>query len=106
MGVPGDGYDNTIAASFFPTLQCETLDRVRLQTPAEPRIDVFQLIEGWHDPIVGTLLSTIDLRSNTTGATNSPSNNESPTPSTKLGQLQRCLLALHRNIEGHRKHHD
>ena len=50
MGSVGDCYDNAMCESFFATLECELLDRVRLRTPAEARAAVFQFIEGWYNP--------------------------------------------------------
>ena len=50
MGSVGDCYDNALCESFFATLECELLDRVTLQTPAEGRTAVFDFIEGWYNP--------------------------------------------------------
>lgn len=50
MGSVGDCYDNAMCESFFATLECELLDRVTLQTPAEARTAVFDFIEGWYNP--------------------------------------------------------
>lgn len=50
MGSVGDCYDNAMAESFFATLECELLDRVRFQTQAEARIAVFEFIEAWYNP--------------------------------------------------------
>jgi putative transposase len=50
MGSVGDCYDNAMCESFFATLECELLDRVRLRTPAEARTAVFDFIEGWYNP--------------------------------------------------------
>ena len=49
MGSVGDCYDNTMAESFFATLECELLDRTRLSTHAEARTAVFEFIEGWYN---------------------------------------------------------
>ena len=38
-----------MAESFFATLECELLDRVRLSTHAEARAAVFEFIEGWYN---------------------------------------------------------
>jgi putative transposase len=51
MGSVGDCYDNAMCESFFATLECELLDRVRLRTPQEARIAVFDFIEGWYNPL-------------------------------------------------------
>jgi putative transposase len=50
MGSVGDCYDNAMCESFFATLECELLDRVTLQTPADARTAVFDFIEGWYNP--------------------------------------------------------
>ena len=46
MGSVGDAYDNAMCESFFATLECELLDRVRLRTPEEAEMAVFEFIEG------------------------------------------------------------
>ncbi len=48
-GSVGDAYDNAMCESFFATLECELLDRVRLRTPAEAEDAVFEFIEGWYN---------------------------------------------------------
>jgi putative transposase len=50
MGSVGDAYDNAMAESFFATLECELLDRTRLETQAEARLAIFEWIEGWYNP--------------------------------------------------------
>ena len=50
MGSVGDCYDNSMAESFFATLECELLDRKRFATPAEAKRAVFAFIEGWYNP--------------------------------------------------------
>jgi hypothetical protein len=50
MGSVGDAYDNAMCESFFATLECELLDRVRFRTPAEARLAIFDFIEGWYNP--------------------------------------------------------
>lgn len=50
MGSVGDCYDNALCESFFATLECELLARVRLATPAEGQRAVFDFIEGWYNP--------------------------------------------------------
>jgi putative transposase len=50
MGSVGDCYDNAMCESFFTTLECELLDRVRFQTQAEARTAVFAFIEAWYNP--------------------------------------------------------
>ena len=50
MGSVGDAYDNALCESFFATLECELLDRVRFRTPAMARLAIFEFIEGWYNP--------------------------------------------------------
>ncbi len=50
MGSVGDCYDNAMAESFFATLECELLDRVRFPTQADARIAIFDFIEGFYNP--------------------------------------------------------
>ena len=50
MGSVGDAYDNAMCESFFATLECELLDRLRFKTQAEARIAVFEFIEGFYNP--------------------------------------------------------
>jgi putative transposase len=50
MGSVGDAYDNAMCESFFATLECELLDRVRFRTPAAARMALFEFIEGWYNP--------------------------------------------------------
>ena len=50
MGSVGDAYDNAMCESFFATLECELLDRLRFRTQADARIAVFDFIEGWYNP--------------------------------------------------------
>jgi transposase InsO family protein len=50
MGSVGDAYDNALCESFFATLECELLDRVRFRTPAVARMAIFEFIEGWYNP--------------------------------------------------------
>ena len=49
MGSTGDCFDNSMAESFFATLECELLDRMTLSTHAEARKAVFDFIEGWYN---------------------------------------------------------
>ena len=49
MGSVGDAYDNAMCESFFATLECELLDRVRLRSPEEAEQAVFEFIEGWYN---------------------------------------------------------
>ncbi len=50
MGSVGDCYDNAMAESFFATLECELLDRVKMRNPREAMQQVFSFIEGWYNP--------------------------------------------------------
>jgi putative transposase len=50
MGSVGDAYDNALCESFFATLECELLDRVRFRTPAVARLAIFEFMEGWYNP--------------------------------------------------------
>ena len=49
MGSVGDAYDNAMCESFFATLECELLDRRKVQTKAEARMAIFEFIEGWYN---------------------------------------------------------
>ena len=50
MGSVGDCYDNAMAESFFATLKCELLDRIRFPDPKAAGDAVFGFIEGWYNP--------------------------------------------------------
>ena len=50
MGSVGDAYDNAMCESFFATLECELLDRMRFKNQVEARLAVFEFIEGWYNP--------------------------------------------------------
>lgn len=50
MGSVGDCYDNAMAESFFATLECELLHRVRFPTQAEARSTIFDFIEEFYNP--------------------------------------------------------
>lgn len=49
MGSVGDAYDNAMCESFFATLECELLDRVRLRNYAEADAALFDFIEGFYN---------------------------------------------------------
>jgi putative transposase len=49
MGTVGDCFDNAMCESFFATLECELLDRVRFRTREQARAEVFEFIEGWYN---------------------------------------------------------
>jgi len=50
VGTVGDAYDNAMCESFFATLECELIDRVRMRTREEAEQAVFEFIEGWYNP--------------------------------------------------------
>lgn len=50
MGSKGDAYDNSMVESFFATLECELLDRVRFKTKRGARTEIFDFIEGFYNP--------------------------------------------------------
>lgn len=50
MGSVGDCYDNSMAESFFATLECELIDRSVFRSRAEARMAIFDFIEGWYNP--------------------------------------------------------
>jgi putative transposase len=45
MDTIGDAFDNALCESFFTTLDCELLDRIRFHDPAEAEHSVFEFIE-------------------------------------------------------------
>jgi putative transposase len=49
MGSVGDCYDNAMCESFFATLECELLDRVRFADRPEAELAVFDFIEGFYN---------------------------------------------------------
>jgi putative transposase len=49
MGSVGDGYDNAMCESFFATLECELLERIRFHNQVEARLAIFEFIEGWYN---------------------------------------------------------
>ena len=50
MGTIGDCFDNSVAESFFATLQTELLDRSTWPTREELASAVFAFIEGFYNP--------------------------------------------------------
>jgi putative transposase len=50
MGSIGDAYDNSMAESFFSTLQRELLDEHRWVTRRQLALAVFEWIEAWYNP--------------------------------------------------------
>ena len=63
MGSAGDAYDNAMVESFFATLECELLDRVRFKTKRGARTEIFDFIEGFYNP--HRLHSSLDYMSPT-----------------------------------------
>ncbi len=50
MGSVGDAYDNSLAESFFGTLQLELLDRHPWRSRRELALAIFEWIEAWYNP--------------------------------------------------------
>jgi len=50
MGTIGDAYDNSLAESFFHTLQLELLDEHRWTTRRQLALAIFEWIESWYNP--------------------------------------------------------
>jgi putative transposase len=50
MGTVGDCFDNSVAESFFGTLQLELLDEHRWQTRRKLASALFEWIEAWYNP--------------------------------------------------------
>jgi putative transposase len=50
MGSVGDAYDNAMCESFFATLECELIDRVRFRNHREADAAIFDFIEGFYNP--------------------------------------------------------
>ncbi len=50
MGSVGDSYDNSMAESFFATLECELIDRTTFRSHAEAEMAIFEFIEGFSNP--------------------------------------------------------
>ena len=48
-GSTGDAFDNAMAESFFASLECELLDRVRFRTRHEANLAVIDYIEGFYN---------------------------------------------------------
>jgi putative transposase len=50
MGSVGDCFDNSMAESFFATLECELLDRrPTFRNRTDARVAVFDFIEGFYN---------------------------------------------------------
>jgi putative transposase len=49
MGSVGDCYDNAMCESFFATLECELLDRIRFADQKDAALAVFDFIEGFYN---------------------------------------------------------
>jgi len=50
MGSIGDCFDNSVAESFFGTLQLELLDEHRWATRQQLALAIFEWIEAWYNP--------------------------------------------------------
>ena len=50
MGSAGDCYDNSMAESFFATLECELIERETFSDRSEARLMVFDYLEGFYNP--------------------------------------------------------
>jgi putative transposase len=50
MGSIGDAYDNSMAESFFSTLQRELLDEHHWSTRRQLALAVFEWVEAWYNP--------------------------------------------------------
>jgi putative transposase len=50
MGSAGDCYDNAMIESFFATLECELIDRIRFEDRTQARLQIFSFIEGFYNP--------------------------------------------------------
>jgi len=50
MGSIGDAYDNSLAESFFHTLQLELLDEHRWDSRRQLALAIFKWIESWYNP--------------------------------------------------------
>ena len=51
MSSVGDADDNAMEENFFATFECELLDRTRVATQVAGRMQVFEWIEGWYNPL-------------------------------------------------------
>ena len=49
MGSVADCYDNAMCESFFATLECELLDRIRFADGKQAELAVFDFIEGFYN---------------------------------------------------------
>ena len=50
MGSIGDAYDNSLAESFFHTLQLELLDTQHWTSRRQLALAIFEWIEAWYNP--------------------------------------------------------
>lgn len=51
MGTVGDCFDNSLAESFFGTLQLELLDRKKWKTRQELALAIFDYLEAFYNPV-------------------------------------------------------
>ena len=62
MGSIGDCFDNSVAESFFGTLQLELLDEQAWTDRQQLALAVFDWIEAWYNRRVSTFLRQISSR--------------------------------------------
>ena len=69
MGSIGDCFDNSVAESFFGTLQLELLDEHHWETRDQLANAIFEWIEAWYNPrrrhSYNNMLSPIDYETAT-----------------------------------------
>jgi putative transposase len=69
MGSIGDCFDNSVAESFFGTLQLELLDQHHWDTREQLANAIFEWIEAWYNPhrrhSYCNMLSPIDYETTT-----------------------------------------
>ena len=51
MGTIGDCFDNSLAESFFATLQMELLDRQKWETRQDLALAIFEYLEAFYNPV-------------------------------------------------------
>lgn len=91
MGSVGDCYDNAMCESFFATLECELLDRMRFETRAEAELAVFDFIEGFYNTrrrhsSIGNRAPAIFERNAQLSEGSTPPPRSSPSRGRKKGQ--------------------
>jgi len=91
MGSVGDCYDNAMCESFFATLECELLDRVRFANRDQAELAVFDFIEGFYNTrrrhsAIGNLAPAIFERNAQSSEGPTPPPRSSPSRGRKKGQ--------------------